>query len=68
MTNILLYDLETSPLLGWAYQIWDARIIKVEEQPKIMSVSWKWLGDTGCRTRRPSGTTKTVSYAPISTS
>lgn len=45
--NILLYDLEITPILGWAYEMWDTRIIKMEREPEIMSVSWKWLGEKG---------------------
>jgi DNA polymerase elongation subunit (family B) len=47
MTNILLYDLEITPILGWTYDMWDARVIKVEQEPYIMSVSWKWLDSKG---------------------
>lgn len=43
MSNILLYDLEITPILGWTYDMWDARVIRVEQEPQIMSVSWKWL-------------------------
>jgi hypothetical protein len=43
--KILLYDLEITPILGWAYDMWDARVIRMEREPEIMSLSWKWLGD-----------------------
>lgn len=43
--NTLLYDLEITPILGWAYEKWDTNLIRVEEEPYIMSVSWKWLSD-----------------------
>ncbi len=43
--NILLYDLEITPILGWTYEMWDTRVIRVEREPEIMSVSWKWLGE-----------------------
>lgn len=43
--RILLYDLEVSPTLGWTYDLWDARVIKVEQQPSIMSISWAWYGE-----------------------
>lgn len=46
-TKTLLYDLEISPILGWVYEMWDARVIKVEREPYIMSLSWKWLGESG---------------------
>lgn len=47
MSKILLYDLEITPILGWVYEMWDARVIKVEQEPYIMSVSWKWLDAKG---------------------
>lgn len=43
--NILLYDLEITPILGWTYEMWDTRVIRMEREPEIMSVSWKWLGE-----------------------
>lgn len=45
MSKILFYDLEITPILGWTYDMWDARVIKVEQEPYIMSVSWKWQGE-----------------------
>jgi hypothetical protein len=47
--KILLYDLEITPILGWTYEMWDARVIKVEQEPYIMSLSWKWLGEEKVR-------------------
>lgn len=44
MAKILLYDLEVSPTLGYTYGLYDTRVIKVETQPFIMSVSWRWYG------------------------
>ena len=43
--KILIYDLEVSPILGWTYSLWDARVIKVERQAFIMSVSYRWYGE-----------------------
>lgn len=43
--NILLYDLEITPILGWAYDMWDANILKVEREPLIMCFSYQWLGE-----------------------
>lgn len=43
----LFYDLEIAPLLGWAYDVWDANIIRVERSPYIMCFAYKWLGDGG---------------------
>jgi hypothetical protein len=44
MAKILIYDLEVSPTLGWVYGLYDTRVIKTEEEPFIMSVSWRWHG------------------------
>lgn len=43
--KILLYDLEVSPLLGWTYQMWDARVIKLEDRQRLMSFSYQWYGE-----------------------
>lgn len=43
--KILLLDLETSPLLGYSWGIWETNILSVVEPVKILSVAWKWLGD-----------------------
>lgn len=43
--RVLLYDLEVSPLLGWAYKIWDTNILKIERQSYIFCFSYMWLGD-----------------------
>lgn len=43
--KILIYDLEVSPNLGYAYGMWDTRILKIKEYASIMSISWKWLGE-----------------------
>ena len=44
--KILIYDLEVSPTLGYTYGLWDTRVIKVEKRPFIMSVSWRWYGES----------------------
>ncbi len=45
--KILIYDIEISPTLGWVYGQYDTNVLKVEKQPLLMSISWKWLGDEG---------------------
>lgn len=45
MAKILIYDLEVSPILGWVYQRYDARVLKVEQESFIMSISWRWYGE-----------------------
>lgn len=44
--KILLYDLEITPILGWTYEMWDTRVLRIEKEPEIMSVSWKWLDES----------------------
>ena len=41
----LVYDLEISPRLGWAYDMWETNILKIERPSHIMSLSWHWLGE-----------------------
>ena len=44
--KILLYDLEVSPELFWGYPPrWQTFAIKVEQRQKLMSFSYKWLGE-----------------------
>lgn len=45
--KVLLFDLEVSPTLGWGYGQYETHIIKVEQAPILLSVSWKWLGEKG---------------------
>lgn len=41
--RVLLIDIETSPLTGYAWTMWDANILKVLEPSKIICVAWQWL-------------------------
>lgn len=43
--RVLLYDLETSPLLIWAYGTYDTNAIKIERQSHIFCFSYKWLDE-----------------------
>lgn len=50
--KILIYDLEITPTLGWVYGQWDTNVIRVEQQPYLMSFSYRWYGTdekTVCR-------------------
>lgn len=43
--KVLLYDLEVSPELFWGYPPrWQTMALKVEQRQKLMSFSYKWLG------------------------
>lgn len=43
--RVLLFDIESSPNLGYAYGKWQTNLIKIMQYSHIMSFSWKWLGD-----------------------
>lgn len=45
MAKILIYDLEVSPTLAWTYGMYKTNVIKVEQNPSIMSISWRWYGE-----------------------
>lgn len=44
--KILLYDLETSPNLQYAYGTYKPYTLRVKEYGSIMSISWCWYGET----------------------
>jgi len=41
--RILLYDIETSPLITYAWQIYEANAIKLIKDTQILCFAWKWL-------------------------
>lgn len=43
--RILIFDIESSPLLGYAYGIYEQNIIKVVREPHLMSFAYKWYGE-----------------------
>jgi len=43
--RVLLFDIETSPTIGMAWEMWDTNIIKVTQSWYMLSFSYKWLGD-----------------------
>ena len=43
--RILLYDLETSPLIGYTWTTWETNVIKIIRQRQIISFAYKWLGE-----------------------
>lgn len=43
--KILIYDLEVSPTLAWTYGHYKTNVLKVEQSPSIMSISWCWYDD-----------------------
>lgn len=42
----LVYDIEITGILGWAYGMYDTRIHKVEQQPVMLSFSYQWYGNS----------------------
>lgn len=43
--NILVYDVETSPILGWGWPpIWDTRVQRIEQDTRMMCFAYQWLG------------------------
>jgi hypothetical protein len=43
--KVLLYDLETSPNIGYTWGTWDQSVIEIIRHRQIISFAWKWLGD-----------------------
>lgn len=43
--RILIYDIENSPLLGYAWELYETNIIEVVEHSYLLSIAWKWLGE-----------------------
>lgn len=43
--NTLIYDIETSPIIGYTWSIWQTNVIEVLHDWQVLSVAWKWFGD-----------------------
>jgi uncharacterized protein YprB with RNaseH-like and TPR domain len=43
--RILLIDIETTPLLGYSWGVYEQNILKVLEYSQIMCFAWKWLNE-----------------------
>lgn len=43
--RVLLMDIETAPLIGYAWQKWETNIIENVRDWYILSFAYKWLGD-----------------------
>ena len=41
---ILIYDIETTPMLGWAWQPFKTNIAPIERHPHLLSFAYTWLG------------------------
>ena len=52
--KVLLYDIETSPLLCYTWVRHDASVLKVLRESELMSIAWKWQGERAVHgDRRP---------------
>lgn len=45
MSKILLYDLETSPIISYNWGVWEQNAIEVIEDWQILCFAYKWLGE-----------------------
>lgn len=41
----LVYDIETSPIIGYTWGVWQQNVAHVLADWQILSVAWHWLGD-----------------------
>lgn len=42
--KILLYDIETSPIIGYVWKTWQTDVSKIKKDWEVLTVSYKWLG------------------------
>lgn len=42
---ILYLDFETSPIVGWTWQVHDAEVFYIEQDLQVISVAWSWEGE-----------------------
>lgn len=45
MVNVLVFDLETSPNLGYVWQAWQQDVIRFKDEWDLLSFAYKWLGE-----------------------
>jgi hypothetical protein len=43
--KVLLYDVETSPHIGYTWNKWETDVIEFVKEKQIISFAWKWLGE-----------------------
>lgn len=44
--RVLLFDIETSPNIGYTWGKWEQNVIENVQDWHILSVGWKWLGES----------------------
>lgn len=47
--RILLYDIETSPNIGYTWGRWEQNVIEFKKEWELLSFAFKWLGDKTVR-------------------
>lgn len=47
--RILFVDLETSPILGWAWQGYETTLLEIEQDSRILCFSYKWQDEKRIR-------------------
>jgi hypothetical protein len=45
----LIWDLESAPILGWAWEKRDTDLVGIKQDWYLLSVAWKWLGESRVR-------------------
>lgn len=48
--KILLYDIETSPNIGYTWEKWEQNVIAFKKEREILCFAYKWLGETQVKT------------------
>jgi hypothetical protein len=43
---VVTLDIETSPLMGYTWGIWEQNVIEVVKRSSVLCASWKFLGDS----------------------
>jgi hypothetical protein len=44
--RVLLWDIETSPIVGYAWDKWNTNLLRIEQDRFLLTIAWKWLGET----------------------
>lgn len=43
--KIAAYDIETSPIIGYTWGLWEQNVVDTKEEWRILAFSYKWIGD-----------------------
>jgi hypothetical protein len=43
--RILIWDIETAPILGTAWDKWQTNLLWIERDRYLLTIAWKWLGE-----------------------